>query len=181
MIVSRRINKIRIFLYIAGIIIANVATASFAPITLWKFIVPMGTFFIGATFVLRDLVQKKYGRKNTYLIIVLALALSALSSWLLGDTLWIVFASAITFVFSEAFDTEVFTRLKGSLQKKVLVSGTVGGIIDSGLFVLIGLSPLGAGVIPWNVVPYAILGQVIVKTVMQFIGYLIIKNTRILK
>ncbi|MET3209654.1 UNVERIFIED_CONTAM: uncharacterized PurR-regulated membrane protein YhhQ (DUF165 family) [Paenibacillus sp. PvR008] len=172
---------IRIFLYITGIIIANVVTASFTPITLWKFIVPMGTLFIGATFIFRDLVQKKYGRKKTYLIIVLALALSALSSWLFGDTLWIVSASAVTFVFSEAFDTEVFTRLNGSFQKKVLVSGTGGGLIDSGLFVIVGLSPLGAGFIPWNAVLYAILGQAIVKTIMQFIGYFIIKSVGIIK
>lgn len=167
---------IRIILYIVGIIVANVVTASFAPLTLWDFIVPMGTFFIGATFIFRDLVQQKYGRKNTYIIIVLALIISAITSWQLGDTLWIVFASAVTFVFSETFDTEVFTRLKGSFQKKVLVSGIVGGTIDSGLFVVIGLSPLGAGFIPWNVVIYAILGQVVVKTAMQFIGYLIIRK-----
>jgi uncharacterized PurR-regulated membrane protein YhhQ (DUF165 family) len=163
-------------LYVLGIIIANVVTASFTPLTAWGFIVPMGTFFIGATFIFRDLVQQKFGRKNTYLVIILALILSAVSSWLLGDTLWIVFASAVSFIFSETFDTEVFTRLKGSFQKKVLVSGTVGGTIDSALFVIIGLSPLGAGFIPWNALIYAILGQVIVKTLMQFIGFLVIKR-----
>jgi uncharacterized PurR-regulated membrane protein YhhQ (DUF165 family) len=167
---------IRIMLYIVGIIVANVVTASFAPLSAWGFIIPMGTFFIGATFIFRDLVQQKFGRKNTYMIIILSLILSAISSWVLGDTLWIVFASAISFVFSETFDTEVFTRLKGSFQKKVLVSGTVGGTIDSALFVVVGLSPLGAGFIPWNALIYAILGQVIVKTLMQFIGYLIIKK-----
>jgi len=167
---------IRILLYILAIIVANVVTASFSPIVLWKFIVPMGTIFIGATFILRDLVQQKYGRKNTYYIIFIALLLSALTSWLLGDTLWIVFASAITFIFSETFDTEVFTRLKCSFEKRVLLSGTVGGIIDSGLFVIIGLSPIGAGFIPWEAVGYAILGQVVVKTIMQFVGYLAIKR-----
>lgn len=167
---------IRIFLYILGILIANIVTASFAPLTVWKFIVPMGTWFIGATFIFRDLVQRKYGRKNTYFIILIALALSALSSWLLGDTLWVVLASAITFIFSETFDTEIFTRLKTSFQNKVLISGTVGGIIDSGLFVIIGLSPLGAGFIPWNLVVYAILGQVIVKTLMQLVGFVLIKK-----
>ncbi|KAF6630648.1 VUT family protein [Paenibacillus sp. EKM208P] len=162
----------RIILYIAAIVIANVVTASFQPITVWRFIVPMGTVFIGATFILRDLVQQKYGRKNTYVIIFVALLFSALASWSLGDTLWIVAASAITFIFSETFDTEVFTRLKCSFEKRVLISGTIGGVVDSGLFVIIGLSPLGAGFIPWAAVGYAIFGQVVVKTVMQFVGYL---------
>lgn len=112
---------IRILLYIVGIIIANVVTASFAPVVAWGFIVPMGTFFIGATFIFRDLVQQKFGRKNTYLIIILALILSALSSWVLGDTLWIVFASAISFVFSETFDTEVFTDLRVHSKRKFLL------------------------------------------------------------
>ncbi|MFB5673767.1 VUT family protein [Paenibacillus terreus] len=168
----------RIFLYIASIVIANVVTASFAPLVFGNFIVPMGTVFIGATFIFRDLVQQHYGRLNAYKVIAVALLISALTSWLLGDTLWIVFASAITFIFSETFDTEVFTRLKGSFQKKVLVSGTVGGIIDSGLFVIIGLSPLGANFLPWALVSYAILGQAVVKTVMQLLGFLVLKSLR---
>nr|WP_145403642.1 VUT family protein [Paenibacillus xylanexedens] len=166
----------RILFYITAIVVANVVTASFAPLTLWSFIVPMGTVFIGATFILRDLVQQKYGRKNTYKIIMVALMFSALTSWLLGDTLWIVAASAITFIFSETFDTEVFTRLKCSFEKRVLISGTVGGIIDSGLFVIIGLSPMGAGFIPWDAVGYAIIGQVLVKTIMQFVGFITVKR-----
>lgn len=167
---------IRIFLYLVAIITANVVTASLQPLVFWHFIVPAGTFFIGLTFFFRDLVQRQFGRKKTYAIIVAALILSAITSWLLGDTLWIVFASALTFVFSETFDTEVFTRLKGSFQKKVLMSGTVGGAVDSALFVIIGLSPLGAGFIPWDNVIYAILGQIIVKTAMQFIAFLAVRQ-----
>ena len=40
----------------------------------------------------------------------------------------------------------------------------------SSVFVMVGLSPLGAGFIPWGAVPMAIIGQIIVKTVMQLIG-----------
>lgn len=161
---------IRILFYLAVIVTANIVTAKFAPMELGVFIIPYGTLFIGATFILRDLVQNKYGRRNTYYLIGLALVLSALSSYLLGDTLWIVFASGISFLIAETTDTEIYTRLKLPMSLRVLYSGVVGGVLDSGVFVIIGLSPLGVGFVPWEFVWMAILGQVVFKTIMQLIG-----------
>ncbi|MEC1179127.1 VUT family protein [Metasolibacillus meyeri] len=160
----------RIFCYLASIVIANVVTARFAPLEIGMFIVPMGTFFVGATFIFRDLVQNKYGRKKTYLFILTALLLSGAVSFSLGDTLMIVAASALSFIISETADTEIYTRLKLPMAWRVLYSGIVGGLLDSTVFVIIGLSPLGAGFIPWAAVPAAIIGQIIVKTMMQMIG-----------
>ncbi|MCS0542501.1 hypothetical protein NXY55_21230, partial [Aeromonas veronii] len=94
----------RIILYLLSIILANVITAAFQPMTLGVFIVPMGTLLIGATFIFRDFVQNRYGRKLTYVFICIALLLSALVSFLLGDTLLIVFASAISFLLAETTD-----------------------------------------------------------------------------
>jgi len=159
-----------VFLYLMAIIIANVLTASFAPLIIGPFVITLGTFLIGATFVLRDLVQEKHGRRNTYLIIILALILSTISSRLLGDTLWIVLASAVSFLLSETTDTEIYTRLRLPMHLRVIYSGMVSGVLDSSVFVMVGLSPLGAGFIPWGAVPMAIIGQIIVKTVMQLIG-----------
>jgi hypothetical protein len=160
----------RIALYLIAIIAANLITAAFAPMNFGAFIVPYGTFLIGATFILRDLVQNKYGRTKTYTFIVIALILSAISSHLLGDTMAIVTASAISFLIAETTDTEIYTRLKTSLASRVFYSGLVGGLLDSAVFVIVGLSPIGAGFLPWEAVPAAILGQVIVKTAMQAIG-----------
>ncbi|MNH45116.1 hypothetical protein D3C79_1074790 [compost metagenome] len=56
----------------------------------------------------------------------------------------------------------------------MLYSGIVGGFLDSAIFVIIGLSPIGAGFVPWEAVPYAILGQMIIKFIMQLIGASII-------
>lgn len=165
----------RIFLYVLSIIIANVITAKFAPMHLGLMIIPYGTFLIGATFIFRDLVQVKHGKNFTYSVILLALLLSALTSYFLGDTLWVVFASAISFALSETTDTEIFTRLKKSFYKRVLFSGVIGGTIDSTIFVIIGISPLGANFLGWELVPYAILGQVIIKSFMQVIGIYILK------
>lgn len=164
----------RILCYLASIVIANVVTARFAPFEIGMFIVPMGTFFVGATFIFRDLVQNKYGRKKTYLFIFIALLLSAAVSFSLGDTLMIVAASALSFIISETADTEIYTRLKLSMAWRVLYSGIVGGLLDSTVFVIVGLSPLGAGFIPWAAVPAAIVGQILVKTIMQILGVFII-------
>jgi uncharacterized PurR-regulated membrane protein YhhQ (DUF165 family) len=160
----------RVLFYILAIVLANVITAKFAPLELGVFIVPYGTFLIGLTFILRDLVQNEHGKSTTYKIIGLALGLSAVSSFLLGDTLWIVFASGLAFLLSETTDTEIYSRLKMPMSLRVWWSGLVGGLLDSVAFVIIGLSPLGAGFVPWEFVWFAILGQVIFKTLMQGIG-----------
>lgn len=164
----------RIFLYLISIVTANVITAAFAPLQFGMFIVPMGTLLIGATFIFRDLVQNKYGRTRTYMFIGLALVLSAIVSYILGDTLTIVFASALSFAIAETTDTEIYTRLKLPMSWRVFYSGLVGGLLDSIIFVVIGLSPIGANFLPWEAVPAAILGQIIVKTVIQGIGAMLL-------
>ncbi|WP_274308802.1 VUT family protein [Solibacillus daqui] len=166
----------RVLFYLLSIVIANVVTARFAPLEFGMFIVPMGTLFVGATFIFRDLVQNKHGRAKTYIFIFIALLLSGAVSFSLGDTLMIVAASAISFVIAESADTEIYTRLKLPMAWRVFYSGIVGGLLDSVIFVIVGLSPLGAGFIPWEAVPAAIVGQVIVKTVIQLLGALILKQ-----
>ncbi|WP_026564914.1 VUT family protein [Bacillus sp. UNC41MFS5] len=166
----------RILLYLISIVTANVVTAAFAPLQMGVFIVPMGTLFIGATFIFRDLVQNKYGRKKTYIFIGTALFLSAVVSSILGDTLIIVLASALSFAVAETTDTEIYTRLKLPMSWRVFYSGIVGGLLDSVIFVIIGLSPLGANFLPWEAVPAAILGQVIVKTIIQGIAAVILSQ-----
>ncbi|MDH6674287.1 uncharacterized PurR-regulated membrane protein YhhQ (DUF165 family) [Paenibacillus sp. LBL] len=165
----------RVLFYMLSIIAANIITAKIAPLNLGLFIVPTGTLLIGLTFILRDLVQMRHGRKQTYKIISFALIASALTSYLLGDTLWIVFASTIAFIVSETTDTEIFTRLKTSLTKRVMWSGVIGGTLDSAIFAVIGLSPLGANFLTWSEIWLAIIGQVIVKIVMQMFGSTILK------
>lgn len=171
----------RILFYVLSIIIANVVTAAFAPLQFGMFIVPMGTLLIGSTFIFRDLVQNKYGRAKTYLFIFIALILSALASYILGDTLLIVVASALSFVVAETADTEIYTRLKLPMAWRVLYSGIVGGFLDSAIFVVIGLSPLGANIMPWEAVPAAIFGQIIVKTIIQMFGALMLNQVHVSK
>jgi len=171
----------RILFYLLSIVTANVVTARYAPLEFAMFIVPMGTLFVGATFIFRDLVQNKYGRAKTYGFIAMALLLSGVVSFSLGDTLMIVAASALSFAISETADTEIYTRLKLPMAWRVFYSGIVGGLFDSVVFVIVGLSPLGAGFLPWEAVPAAIIGQVLVKTMIQMLGALLLNQGIVMK
>lgn len=168
-------------IYLVTIIFSNIITASLNPIPFLGLLIPWGTVFVGATFIFRDLCQEKYGRKNIYILIGLAMLLSGIGSLILGDGLSIVFASCVAFLISESCDTEIYTRLKLPMHLRVLYSGIVGGIFDSVIFVILGLSPIGSGMLPWVAVPYAIAGQLVFKTLMQFIGCGIIKRIRMYK
>lgn len=160
---------IRPILYILAIVIANFVTAYFAPLVIGMFIVPWGTVFIGLTFVFRDLVQLQLGRRKTYYVIALGLGISVVTSIFYGDMLFITMASALSFIFSEITDTEIFTRFKLRFYHRIMLSGVVGGFVDSIIFIIIGLSPLFTGILTWQEVPYAMLGQFTFKTLMQLV------------
>ena len=156
-------------LYLLLIIAANLLTAKFSPLSLFDgaLFVPLGSVFAGAVFVLRDLVQLKHGKATTYRLITCAAALSGVLSILLGDTVHVAAASVAAFFASEAIDTEIFSRLRKALAARVLLSGIVGGCVDSIIFVVIGLSPIGANMLTWAAVPGAIAGQMLVKILVQ--------------
>lgn len=159
-----------ILFYVFSILLANFLSAQIPPLQMGPFLISPGTFTIAASFILRDLVQNRYGRRKTYYFIVLALILSAITAKALGDPLTIVIASACAFAASESSDTEIYSRLKLPMAWRVWWSGLAGGILDSGIFVIIGLSPLGMGFIPWQTIPIAIIGQALFKIAMQGIG-----------
>src|SRR5690606_33468788 len=92
-----------------------------------------------------------------------------MTSHLLGDALWVVFASTLSFIISETVDTEIYTRFKLPFVKRVMFSGIISGFLDSSVFVIIGIGPLGLKFVPWELVPYAIAGQWIATTIMQLV------------
>ncbi len=159
-------------LYLLLITVANILTAKFDPLVLagGGLVVPIGSLFAGAVFVLRDLVQMKHGRAKTYTTILSAAALSGALSIGLGDTAHVAVASVMAFFGSEAVDTEIFSRMRRSMPARILLSGIVGGALDSVLFVLLGLSPMTSNMIPWEAVPSAVLGQMLVKIGVQLVA-----------
>lgn len=154
-------------LYIAAIVAANILTAHEPPLVFdWlgqTWVVTWGTFLIAATFFLRDGVQIAFGRATAYAMVGLALVVSVVLSRYYGDLLWVTIGSAAALAVSETLDTEVFTRLRGSISKRVAVSGVVGGTLDSIVFAVIGLSPLTTGIVPWEFLWTTVVAQVVVK------------------
>lgn len=164
-----------VFLYMAAILTGNWLSSMFVPVEIGPFLISLGTFTVGSTFILRDLVQNKHGRYKTYTFICSALLLSLIQSAIMGQGLPVVIASSLAFAVSETTDTEIYTRLKLPVHWRIWWSGFAGGILDSAVFIVLGLSPLGMNFMPWSVVPMAIIGQSLIKLIMQAIGAGIIK------
>lgn len=152
-----------------SIVVANVLTAKYSPFVLFdgRIIIPVGSVFIGATFLLRDVVQIKHGKRSAYTMIFVALTISAAASVMLGDTASVAFASGLSFLLSESIDTEIFSRLRQNVRLRMLASGVIGGVVDSAVFVIIGIGPIGSGTLTWGQVPFAIIGQAVIKAVVQ--------------
>lgn len=152
------------------VVLANWATAHYAPWTWWWLVVPAGTWFIGAVFVLRDAVQLAYSRRVAYGVLAAALGVNLLMSVRNDDLAWITAASAAAFALSGVLDTETFTRYRSSVVRRVLAAGVASGLLDSTVFVVLGLSPLTTGIVTWDQVPRAIASQVLVKTLVVAVG-----------
>ena len=99
---------------------------------------PSGVLMIGLALVLRDLVQRRLGLAWALLAIGFGVVLSAL----LAPPALVV-ASAAAFLLSETADLAVYTPLqKRGLVLAVLLSGMVGLIVDSVVFLFLAFGNL---------------------------------------
>lgn len=99
---------------------------------------PSGVLMIGAALVLRDLVQRAYGKILSLGCIVLG---AGLSFFIAPPAL--ALASAGAFLFSELVDFAVYTPLaKRYFALAVLASCTVGALVDSALFLWLAFGSL---------------------------------------
>jgi uncharacterized PurR-regulated membrane protein YhhQ (DUF165 family) len=162
-----------VFLYLLALAGANIATAQLAPMFVdfmgQTVAITAGTFFIGALFFLRDIVQARHGIKVAYAAICGALAINVLLSLHYQDLAWITAASAAALFISEVADTIAYTRFDGAFGPRILVSGAISTPIDSAVFVVLGLSPLTTGIIPWSAVVATIVLQFLIKFAMQLV------------
>jgi uncharacterized PurR-regulated membrane protein YhhQ (DUF165 family) len=126
---------------------------------------PSGFLAIGFALVARDYVQHRLGKRYALLAIVIGVALS----FLVNRDLAV--ASGIAFAFGELSDFAVYTPLrKYSTFAAVAVSGIVGGVVDSLIFLQIAFGSITY----WQ-------GQAIGKTWMALAGGILmscIKNYR---
>jgi uncharacterized PurR-regulated membrane protein YhhQ (DUF165 family) len=99
---------------------------------------PSGVLFVGLALFLRDVVQDALGRRWVAGAIVLG---AALSWWVSAP--FVALASGVAFLLSEVADAVVYTPLRREHQPvAVLLSGVVGGLVDSAVFLWLAFGSL---------------------------------------
>lgn len=147
--------------FLAAIVAANYATSRHGLIPVgFGLVATAGTFFAGATFVLRDLVHDLAGRW----FVVALIATGAGLSFLLSDPR-IALASGVAFLLSELVDMLVYVplRQRGHYIRAALASNTVGAFVDTVLFLAIAGFPI------WSSVPGQMLAKLTVTAAVVVI------------
>jgi len=148
-------------LYCSSIVLANIMVSYFGIINLFGLTFPAGAIFIGLTFSFRDFVQREFGHKVWYFMI-LSMALTTVTGILLSHLpipLWkVALASSVAFIVSEAIDWLAYTLLSKNMFYRITVSNLFSAPIDSILFVGIAFGS-------FNFLNPPVYGQAIVKYV----------------
>ena len=94
------------------------------------YLAPSGVLMVGTALVLRDMVQEAGGIRAA----LAAIAIGGVLSWMVVPTALVV-ASVAAFLLAELVDLAIYTPLRERrLAIAVLVSGIVGSIVDSAVF-----------------------------------------------
>lgn len=150
--------------YIASIVAANVAFSYLPPIPLpGGGILPMATFVVGLTFVMRDLTQRHLGHG-----VLLPMAIAILWSYQMADPM-VVTASVAAFTVSELADWAIYTITKAPIHTRIIVSSLVATPLDS--IVFLGLLPF-----PGTLNITAVLTMTLAKLVASFVWWSILKS-----
>jgi uncharacterized PurR-regulated membrane protein YhhQ (DUF165 family) len=136
---SRRTGVIALIVYVACIVAANWAIHRFGFVPVgFGLVAPAGTYFAGATFVARDVVQLSIGRKWVLLAILVGALISLTTSYTLA------LASGTAFLVGELVDYGVFTPIadRGRIVLAVILSDTVGLLFDTFLFLYLAFGSI---------------------------------------
>lgn len=124
---------------------------------------PSGVLMVGVGLVLRDMVQLVGGTRAG----LLAIAIGAAVSWFVAPPM-LVLASISAFLLSELADFAVYTPLRQrQFELAVLLSGIVGSVIDSIVFLWLAFGSLEF-----------VEGQILGKAWMALLAIPIIRLTR---
>lgn len=136
--------------FLGVIVAANYVTTNYGIVPVgFGLMATAGTYFVGASFILRDFIQDKLGRLAVLGLIAFGAGLSYGVS-----AQFIATASAVAFLLSETADWAVYSPLrKRGYVRAAVASNVVGAVVDTAVFLSI------AG-FPWRA---AFAGQVIGK------------------
>jgi len=174
--------------FISLILLSNILSVKI--ISLLGLAMDAGTLLYPLTFAVKDIIQKKFGRKaarttiwTSYGIMAFAFAVFWIVSKMPPDTSWgnneafvmtlapmgrLVVASITAGLLSELLDTAVFSKLWARFNQLWVsfVSNSVGLVLDSVVFAVIAF----AGVLPNDVVLQIILANFLVKLAISVIA-----------
>jgi uncharacterized PurR-regulated membrane protein YhhQ (DUF165 family) len=124
---------------------------------------PSGVLLVGLALVLRDLLQERFGPYFTLSLVVLG---SILSYFLASP--YIAVASAVAYLLAEMLDQAVYTTLrKKFLLAGILLSGFVGAVVDSVVFLMLAFGSLDF-----------VVGQIVGKLYATLLGATVILYLR---
>jgi len=135
---TRTLGMITLVGYVLTILTANLAITYLGIVPVgFGLMAPAGVYFAGLAFSLRDALQETLGRRWVVVAILLGAAVSAALSAQLA------LASGLAFLVSELADFVVYTPLRQrSWLAAVVISNTVGDVIDSALFLWLAFGSL---------------------------------------
>lgn len=139
--------------FLACVLAANYATTRWGMVPVgFGLMATAGTYFAGATFVLRDLIHDLAGRRAVFALIGLGAALSFAVS-----APFIALASAVAFAVSEFADFGVYQplRRRGYIRAAV-ASNVVGAFVDTVVFLAVAGFPV------WASLPGQMVGKLLV-------------------
>jgi hypothetical protein len=153
--------------FLAAILAANYATTNYGLIPVgFGLVATAGTFFAGATFVLRDSVNDILGRWVVLALIVIGAGLSFAVS-----APFIAIASAVAFLVSELVDMLIYGPLrKRGYIRAATASNIAGAFVDTILFLWIAGFPI------WTSLP----GQMVAKLTVTAVVVLAVWGSRAL-
>jgi uncharacterized PurR-regulated membrane protein YhhQ (DUF165 family) len=143
--------------FLGCILAANYVTTNYGLVPVgFGIMATAGTYFAGATFVLRDTVQDEIGRRWVVAVILTGAVLSFLIS-----APFIALASAVAFLLSETADFAVYQPLRRrGYVRAAVASNAAGTLVDTVVFLTIAGFPL------WQALPGQIVGKLAITGVV---------------
>lgn len=153
-------------MYILSIVGANYAFTVLPMIPLWGgAVLPMATFVVGLTFILRDYAQRAMGHS-----VLVPMGIASGVSYLLADPA-VVIASVAAFVVAELVDWLVYSISKRPMHDRLLLSSAFSTPLDS--IVFLGLLPF-----PGAFNPLAVTLMTATKMSVALVWWTAIKQLR---
>lgn len=145
---NERIGIVAALLFVGTVWLANWLITRYGPVRVgFGLMAPAGVYAAGLAFTLRDIVHRTLGRGVVVAAIIAGAILSLLvgaDATIPGGLVAIAVASAIAFLVSELADFAVYEPLQTrTFTGAVIVSNTVGVLIDSVLFLWLAFGSLG--------------------------------------